>query len=242
MAAFSYGHLDERTTARGVPSAGNRPVDTDPSTFFGDPDRSNADVDVDAFSLLLEHDFANGLNLKNRTRVTHYDKFYQNVFPSTGVAVSAAGNVTLSAYNNANDRTNIFNQTDLTTKFKTGGLEHTLLTGLELGHQDSTTKRNTGFFGAGAGTTSVTVPASNPVATATSFRQNGTDANNNGTCDVDEPADASAAEGEGAIVVTGSRIRRDQFNTADSVQIITRSESTQAKYSRANSQRLAVRS
>lgn len=57
-----------------------------------------------------------------------------------------------------------------------------------------------------------------------------TDANNNGTCDVDEPADASAAEGEGAIVVTGSRIRRDQYNTADSVQIITRSESTQAGF------------
>ncbi len=57
-----------------------------------------------------------------------------------------------------------------------------------------------------------------------------TDANKNGTCDVDEPADASAADGEGAIVVTGSRIRRDQFNTADSVQIITRSESTQAGF------------
>ncbi|MFM5930597.1 MAG: TonB-dependent receptor domain-containing protein [Novosphingobium sp.] len=57
-----------------------------------------------------------------------------------------------------------------------------------------------------------------------------TDANNNGTCDVDEPADASAAAGEGAIVVTGSRIRRDQYNTADSVQIITRSESTQAGF------------
>ncbi|MFM6932473.1 MAG: TonB-dependent receptor plug domain-containing protein [Novosphingobium sp.] len=57
-----------------------------------------------------------------------------------------------------------------------------------------------------------------------------TDANKNGTCDVDEPADASAAEGEGAIVVTGSRIRRDQYNTADSVQIITRSESTQAGF------------
>ncbi|MCW1402129.1 TonB-dependent receptor [Novosphingobium sp. MW5] len=57
-----------------------------------------------------------------------------------------------------------------------------------------------------------------------------TDANNNGTCDVDEPSSASAPAEEGAIVVTGSRIRRDQYNTADSVQIITRSESTQAGF------------
>ena len=41
-----------------------------------------------------------------------YDKMYQNVFPgsvdSTGTLVS------ISAYNNRNDRNNLFNQTELT--------------------------------------------------------------------------------------------------------------------------------
>ena len=89
--------------------------------------------------------------------------------------------MTLSAYNNDNQRMNTFNQTDLTTKFTTGGLEHTVLTGIELGHQDSDNKRNTGFFGAA---TSATVSTANPYAIATSFRPNGTDANNKVSADV----------------------------------------------------------
>ena len=52
---------------------------------------------------------------------------------------------------------------------------------MELGHQDSVNKRNTGFFGAATG---ITVPASNPFAIATSFRPNGTDADNNVTADI----------------------------------------------------------
>ena len=39
-----------------------------------------------------------------------------------------------------------------------------------------------------------------------------------------------AGEAEGEIVVTGSRIRRDEFNTADSVQVLTRKETTQAGF------------
>jgi catecholate siderophore receptor len=44
------------------------------------------------------------VQIKNTTRATHYDEYYQNVYP--GAAVNAAGNLTLSAYNNANQRTN----------------------------------------------------------------------------------------------------------------------------------------
>src|SRR6185295_1144029 len=80
-----------------------------------------------------------------------------------------------------NQRTNLFNQTDLTAKAVTGTLEHTLLAGVEVGHQDSANKRNTGFFGA---STSITVPAGNPFAAATSFRPNGTDADNQAKANV----------------------------------------------------------
>ena len=45
----------------------------------------------------------------------------------------------------------------------------------------SQSKRNTGFFGA---STSITVPASDPFAVATSFRPNGTDADNEATANV----------------------------------------------------------
>ena len=141
---FGLEHFsDERTADRGVPSAGDRPVDTDPSTFFGDPDRSRADVDVDAFSLLLEHDFANGLNVRNRTRIARYDKFYQNVFPG---AVFGNDTVAIQAYNNATQRDNSFNQTDLTLHIGSGAWQHTLLGGFELGRQETDNYRSTGFF------------------------------------------------------------------------------------------------
>lgn len=171
---LGYEHLrDSRTADRGFPSRNGAPFDADPSTFFGDASQSRARSTVDSLYAVVEHDFGGGLHLKNTSRLVHYDKRYQNVFP--GSAVNAAGNLALSAYNNANDRTNFFNQTDLTAKFSTGGMEHSLLAGVELGRQRSASRRNTGFFGAATG---ITVPASAPLATATDFRQTATDADN----------------------------------------------------------------
>ncbi len=169
-----YEHLwDERTADRGFPSAAGVPFDADRSTFFGNADQSRARSAVDGLYATLEHDFGGGWQLRNALRATRYDKYYQNVF--AGSAVAANGTLALSAYNNSNDRTNLFNQTDLTKTFDAGGLEHTLLVGAELGTQHSVNRRNTGFFGASTG---ITVPAGNPFAVATSFRPNGTDADN----------------------------------------------------------------
>ena len=177
---LDYEHLqDDRTADRGFPSFNGAPFNASPNTFFGNASQSNAGSTVDGFSAVLDHDFGSGLQLKNNFRVTHYDKFYQNIYP--GSAVNAAGNLTLSAYNNANQRSNYFNQTDFTKQLSGGGFEHSLLAGFELGHQDSANRRNTGFFGAATG---VTVPASNPFATATRFTPNGTDADNKVKSDI----------------------------------------------------------
>ena len=177
---LDYEHLhDGRIPNRGVPSFNGAPFNAGTGTFFGNAAESSAHSYVDGLAAVLDHDFGNNQQLKNTFRVTRYDKFYQNVYP--GSAATAAGTLTLSAYNNDNQRLNTFNQTDLTTKFSAGGFEHTLLTGMELGHQDSDNKRNTGFFGAA---TSATVSTANPYAIATSFRQNTADANNKVSADV----------------------------------------------------------
>lgn len=165
---------DDRTADRGLPSFNGRPLEADPGTFFGNASQSRAKSTVEGAYAILEHGFGGGWQLRNTLRATHYDKFYRNVYP--GSAVGAAGTLTLSAYNNANQRTNVFNQADLTRTFTAGATAHTVLLGVELGAQDSTNQRRTGFFGAA---TSATVRASDPIATATSFRQNGADANNN---------------------------------------------------------------
>jgi catecholate siderophore receptor len=169
-----FEHLyDERTADRGVPSVNGAPFGEDRSRFFGNAGQSRAHSQVDALYGIVEHDLGGGLQLRNTTRVAYYDKYYQNVFP--GSAINASGTLNLSAYNNSNERTNLFNQADLMRTVRAGGIEHGLLAGVELGWQDSANKRNTGFFG---GSTSAAVPASDPFAVATDFRPNGSDADN----------------------------------------------------------------
>ena len=185
---LGYEHFeDERVADRGVPSSptmfnGRRlPVETDPSTFFGDPDRSPVTADVDAFSALVDHDFGNGLSLRNSTRIADYDKFYQNVYAGGPISFDASGAplADIRAYNNATVRENVFNQTDFVWKVD-GGVKHTLLFGAELGRQETDNLRETGYFGAtGSTVTSVLVPFANPRYTGPlEFRQSDTDADN----------------------------------------------------------------
>jgi catecholate siderophore receptor len=178
---LGYEHYEDRRTAdRGISSFNGRPVDTDASTFFGDPARSPTWATVDSFNAVLDHDFGGGVAVRNSSRYASYDKFYQNIFPG---AVNAAGNqVAISAYNNATQRENVFNQTDLTFSLDTGPFKHKFLTGAEFGRQETDNFRNTGYFtDVGANATSVNVSVGNPRYNGpVAFRQSATDANNNG--------------------------------------------------------------
>lgn len=179
---LGYEHFeDDRIADRGIPSSEGKPVDTDPSTFFGNAKGSPTNTKLDAVTSLVQHDFENGTLLRNRTRYANQEKFYQNVFPG---AVNTAGTmVAISAYNNSTDRESLFNQTDLTLKVNTGAIKHTVLTGIELGAQDTSNFRNTGYFPGNA--TSVNVPLSNPVTNLPiTYRQKSDDADNNSVAKV----------------------------------------------------------
>ena len=153
---LSYEHFHDRRTAdRGVPADGDEPIRGFTRTFFGDPDVSFARADVDLATIAVEHDFGGGLKLKNHTLFGDYSKFYQNVY-SRGFS-AATGLVTLGAYNNATDRTNLFSQTDLVWENRLAGIDQTLLLGFELGREKSRNTRNTGSFPDGD-TTPITDP------------------------------------------------------------------------------------
>ncbi|MEQ1583870.1 MAG: TonB-dependent receptor plug domain-containing protein, partial [Candidatus Nitrotoga sp.] len=135
---------DERVADRGIPSFKGRPFNTNASTFFGDPNRSPAESELKAVNALIEHKFDNEVTIRNRTRFATQDKFYQNVYPN---AVNAAGTeVAINAYNDTTQRDNFFNQTDLLFSLNTGAVKHDLVVGLEIGHQDTSNLRKTGFF------------------------------------------------------------------------------------------------
>jgi catecholate siderophore receptor len=170
-----YEYLrDVRVADRGITSIAGAPADVDVATYFGNPDDSRVRSQVNIAGANIEHRFG-ALVVRNQTLVGNYDRFYQNYAP--GVVSTAGTQVALSAYNNASNRTNVFNQTDLVAHVATGDLRHTLLVGGELGRQLTDNFRNTGYFGPTA--TSILVPLAAPtISTAASFRQSATDADN----------------------------------------------------------------
>ena len=174
---------DERNVDRGIPSFRGAPSSAPVTTFFGDPRVSGAHAEVNAGSIVLDRALGGGLSLRNRTRAVHYDKFYQNVFPG---GLDASGTeVTLRGYNNATDRVNLFNQTDLTGTLVTGAVRHTVLAGAELSRQRTENFRNTGYFDGSATATSTPVPFASPTsAVNVTFRQSASDADNRVRADV----------------------------------------------------------
>ncbi|QJU59950.1 TonB-dependent siderophore receptor [Sphingomonas sp. AP4-R1] len=158
--SLGYEHFkDERVADRGVSAYQNVPLRTPRGAFFGDPNESPTDTNTDAGTLYIAHRFSDTVSIRNRTRYADYDKFYQNVFPGT-VNTTASVNpvglpagsyapgtiVQIQAYNQATQRKNFINQTDLNATFSTGSIEHTLLVGAEFGHQKTDNIRLEGFF------------------------------------------------------------------------------------------------
>src|SRR5215204_1787543 len=174
---FTLGYefaRDRRTADRGITSFQNRPALVPVSTFYGNPDDSFVRSNVNLLSGTFDQQVGK-LNIHNRTTFGHYDRAYQNYVP--GATNAAKTLVTVTAYNNATQRKNLFSQTDLTYTVSTGRIKHTLLGGFELGRQLTDNFRNTGFFNNTS--TSTLVPFDNPtISTPVTFRQSATDADN----------------------------------------------------------------
>jgi catecholate siderophore receptor len=179
---LSYEHFhDGRTADRGIPSFAGAPSPAADSTFFGDPDQSYVRADVNLAGAVVSYAPRADLTIRNHTLFGDYEKFYQNIFAG-GAAVAgpsgAPATVPLQAYNNATQRQNLFNQTDVVWKVAQGSVKHTLLAGAEFGRQETDNFRNTGYFGGVA--TSLVVPFASPTLHGTPmvFRQAATDADN----------------------------------------------------------------
>jgi catecholate siderophore receptor len=168
----SYEHFrDHRSTDRGVPSYGGRPVASDPSTFFGDPVNSHNGVDIDSMTLRLEHQLSPALRFTSQLHYAVYDKYYQNVFP--GGMDEGGATVRMLGYASATQRSNLFYQAALDV---TAGA-HRISAGLELGRQRADNARTTGYFDTlGADVRFVQVPVGQPTFTLpVSFRASPTD-------------------------------------------------------------------
>jgi catecholate siderophore receptor len=177
-----YEHFrDRRFNDRGLPSQNGGALKIDPRTFVGNPNENVSDAQVDSVYGTIIHEFDDSLKIKNLTRYTRNLKFYKNVYASS--AVNSSGNFNLSAYDNAQERNSITNQTDLTKKFETGSLKHTALLGGEITSQDTRVERKTGYFNNTS--TSETISLNSPLSfTSITYRHSANDANNKSNTNV----------------------------------------------------------
>jgi catecholate siderophore receptor len=156
---FAYEHFrDMRVADRGIPT-----LFASRSAFYGNPNDAPVRAVVNLGSVALEHQ-AGRVNIRNRTLIGDYDKFYRNYVPAL---------TSISAYDNATARRNAFNQTDVTYTAHSGPVRHSLLTGAEFGRQSTGNLRRTGYFN-NVTTSTPGITTDTPVT----FRQSASDANN----------------------------------------------------------------
>jgi catecholate siderophore receptor len=180
--SYEFFH-DFRLADRGNPSQGlpggatrfNPTVPFAPSgdltRFFGSPIYNYAKVEVQTGMAIIEHDFGNGLTVRNGSIYSDYNRGYRNVYPGgTGAPAAAGGGavtpdqttLSLNAYQNYTPRKNAFNQTDFTYKTATGPVLHTVAFGTEFGTQTGLSRRDSGQFPLNGGASWVTVNPFNP--------------------------------------------------------------------------------
>ncbi|MFM2060604.1 MAG: hypothetical protein RLZZ507_274 [Cyanobacteriota bacterium] len=130
---FSYLN-DERPFDRGLFAVGNQVVDVPRNRIFGEPDDVSKIEEISA-SYQLEHRFNDNLKLRNTFRFLSSDTFDYRA--ETLDFDSATGNLERNFRSNDDIARSYAVQTDLTSKFKTGSIEHTLLFGVDFANRTS---------------------------------------------------------------------------------------------------------
>ena len=146
-AHYSYDD-DRRLTDRGVPSFDGGPLRGFDDTLFGDPDFNTTRSKVHIARTRIDHQFADGLTGNASLQYANYDKAYANVVPRGFIE---NGNVEFSGYRDTQARENLIGQANLVWDVATGGLDHTILAGIEFNRQDTQNARSNLVFDDGIG-------------------------------------------------------------------------------------------
>jgi len=127
------------------------------SAYYGYANVDSQEIDVDAFTTTVNHEFGESFSLRNLTRWQQVDQLSvvdppqgtwcigTGINPWTGVACTDLGTYLPSGpRGTVRDTTNeiLVNQTDFTLEFPTGGVQHTLVSGFSISQE--TYGRNNG--------------------------------------------------------------------------------------------------
>lgn len=138
---LSYFHqTDDNLPDYGVPAfGGRRAAGVDRDAYFGFHNVDREHIQTDAFTVRLDHDFNENLTLQNLTRYSRVDRdtvisaAHINV---SGVPVGTYRPAGPQGYGRDTQTEMVINQTNLTSRFNTVGLGHTLVTGMEIARED----------------------------------------------------------------------------------------------------------
>jgi catecholate siderophore receptor len=133
---LSYYHIEtDGITDYGLPfdPATGKPAAVDRNNFYGFKGRDKQTTSADIGTIRIEHRFSDSLNLRNQTR---YGATTNDYIATRANLTGAPPGEAIRAFHARDENNNILaNQTDLTTKFNTGSIGHTVVTGLELSRE-----------------------------------------------------------------------------------------------------------
>lgn len=131
LVQYEYSRYN-RTPDRGIPGVNGRPADVSRSTTYGDS-RDYIDDKSQSLRSKLTYELNDNWQLRQTLGVFKLDSDFDNTYQTA--YVPATNRVTRQRWQQDLTTLNLFNNVELEGGFSTYGLEHRLLTGLELGNQ-----------------------------------------------------------------------------------------------------------
>ncbi len=167
----------------GIPTVNGKPAKVNYDNYYGlTDDRTNQNTNI--FGVSIQHKFNDNLTFRNQTQYANYETDARETafgrlgtvnglgqFVWLGATPAATGNytnlsssslfATLASHDRKIDDNSFDNQTDLIAKFNTESLKHTMIVGLELGHDEYSnqtySRSNSALTGTSGSLTSSTV-------------------------------------------------------------------------------------
>jgi catecholate siderophore receptor len=131
----------------------DKPVHVDRDNFYGLNTRDYRKSTNDSGTIKLEHDLNDNLTLSNSFRMSRSTLDYVVTNPDDSKGNVANGTVLRNTKNRNSTSSGWINQTDLSARFDTGFIEHSLVTGIEFSYQDTHNRPYVVTSAAGTSTT-----------------------------------------------------------------------------------------
>ena len=137
----------------------DKPASVDKSNFYGLTGRDYRNSTNDSGTFRIEHDLNDSMTLSNSFRMSRSTLDYVVTNPDDSRGNVANGSVSRSAKSRNSTSSGFVNQTDLTSKFDTGSISHSLVTGVEFSYQDTHNRGYNVLNAAGGSIASLCSPA-----------------------------------------------------------------------------------